>query len=150
MEKATLQPGDRVGHYVVERQVAVGGSAVVYQARDPKARRNVAVKVLAAHGTAGVHGGRRLLHEARSYTRLVHPRIVTLYEVGELDGVPYLVMEWVDGVTLAERLESARWRSGSVCGSWRRSPTGSRRPMPWVWPIATSNRPTSCSRPMAM
>jgi Tol biopolymer transport system component/tRNA A-37 threonylcarbamoyl transferase component Bud32 len=106
MEKATLQPGDRVGHYVVERQVAVGGSAVVYQARDPKARRNVAVKVLAAHGTAGVHGGRRLLHEARSYTRLVHPRIVTLYEVGELDGVPYLVMEWVDGVTLAERLES--------------------------------------------
>jgi Tol biopolymer transport system component/tRNA A-37 threonylcarbamoyl transferase component Bud32 len=106
METATLQPGDRVGHYVIERLVAVGGSAVVYQARDPKARRNVAVKVLAANGVGGAHGSRRLLHEARSYTRLVHPRIVTLHEVGDSDGIPYLVMEWVDGVTLAERLES--------------------------------------------
>ena len=64
MELASLQPGARVGQYVIERQVAVGGSAVVYQARDPRARRNVAVKVLGAGLANGSDGGRRLLNEA--------------------------------------------------------------------------------------
>ncbi|MCD4751032.1 MAG: serine/threonine-protein kinase, partial [Thermoanaerobaculales bacterium] len=104
MEPTSLKPGTQVGHYVIERLVAVGGSAVVYQARDPRACRNVAIKLL-LHGTAvDRERERRLFHEARAYTRLVHPRIVTLYEVGEHESNPFLVMEWVDGTTLADRL----------------------------------------------
>ena len=108
MEPASLQPGHRIGHYVVERLVAVGGSSEVYRARDPRAARDVAVKWLRRTDALDGARQRRLLHEARAYTRLVHPRIVTLYEVGEHGGRPFLVMEWVDGITLAERLEKGR------------------------------------------
>ncbi len=104
MDSTSLPPGTTIGHYVIERLVAVGGSASVYQARDPRACRTVAIKLLLDDPSVDSERGRRLLHEARAYTRLVHPRIVTLYEVGEEQGRAFLAMEWVEGVTLAERL----------------------------------------------
>jgi Tol biopolymer transport system component/tRNA A-37 threonylcarbamoyl transferase component Bud32 len=99
-----LEPGTQVGHYVIERLIAIGGSAMVYQARDPRACRNVAIKLLHPGPESDRERSRRLLHEARAYTRLIHPRIVTLFEVGQYEGSPFLVMEWVTGTTLADRL----------------------------------------------
>ena len=81
MEKTSLKPGTRIGHYVIERFVAIGGAAVVYYARDPRAGRHLAIKLLLDGNRADREHTRRFFREARSYTRLIHPRIVTLYEV---------------------------------------------------------------------
>ena len=77
MDPTALKPGTTIGHYVIESLVAIGGSAAVYQARDPLACRTVAIKLLLADPETRPERGQRLLREARAYTRLVHPQIVT-------------------------------------------------------------------------
>jgi len=114
MEKTSLKPGTRIGHYVIERFVAIGGAAVVYYARDPRAGRHLAIKLLLDGNRADREHTRRFFREARSYTRLIHPRIVTLYEVGEYEDVPFLAMEWVEGQTLAEHLEKGPLEPGTI------------------------------------
>ena len=87
----------------IERPLGRGGMAAVYLARDEELGRAVAVKVLET--LAGEEEGRRrFLREARLAARLTHPNIVTVYDAGEHDGALYIVMEYVDGETLAELL----------------------------------------------
>jgi serine/threonine protein kinase len=89
------------GRYRVDRTLGHGGMATVYLAHDEQLRRPVAVKVLAEH-IAGDEGlRRRFLREARLAARLSHPNIVQVYDAGETDGQPFLVMEYVPGRTLA-------------------------------------------------
>ncbi len=103
-DETVLEPGDRIHGYVVERLAAVGGSALVYEARDPVLGRTVAIKVLRRAAGPGEWGWRQLEREGRRSVRLEHPAFVTVHEVFPYEGGSALVMEWVDGMTLAERL----------------------------------------------
>ena len=95
--------GQRLGHYLVIARIGGGGMGVVYRARDERLHRDVALKVLSA--PAGqTDSAARLLREARAAAALRHPAICTVYEIGDQDGVPYLVMELLEGRTLAETI----------------------------------------------
>jgi serine/threonine-protein kinase len=91
--------GDR---YVVERTLGGGGMAVVYLARDGELDRKVAVKVLAENLADDVELRERFVREARLAARLSHPNVVQVFDAGEEDGRPFIVMECVDGESLAE------------------------------------------------
>jgi serine/threonine-protein kinase len=90
------------GRYRIDRALGHGGMAVVYLAQDQDLRRPVAVKVLAENLTAEVSVRARFLREARLAGRLSHPNVVRVYDAGETDGQPFIVMEYVPGRTLAE------------------------------------------------
>src|SRR5688500_9032876 len=99
----TIAPGTRFGPYEIVAPLGAGGMGEVYRARDTRLDRVVAIKVLP--GETGEPGARERLHrEARAISRLSHPHICTLHDIGEADGVDFLVMEHLDGETLADRL----------------------------------------------
>jgi len=104
MEEDFLQAGSRIHGYVIERLAAVGGEAAVYEARDPLLGRTVAIKILRGGPDAGQWAWRSLAREGRRTVRLEHPAFVTVYEIFPHEGATALVMEWVEGCTLAERL----------------------------------------------
>jgi serine/threonine-protein kinase len=89
------------GRYRIERTLGYGGMATVFLAHDDDLRRPVALKVLAEHIAGDETLRRRFLREARLAARLSHPNVVQVYDAGEADGQPYLVMEYVPGRTLA-------------------------------------------------
>ena len=97
-----------IGPYEVLEQLGSGGMGVVYRARDTRLQREVAIKVLSetflGPGTPGQATHERFLREARSASSLNHPNICTIYDVGEQDSKPYLVMELLQGRTLKELL----------------------------------------------
>jgi serine/threonine protein kinase len=93
--------GDR---YAVVETLGSGGMAVVYRARDQELERDVAIKVLPEHLVSDGEVRERFEREARLVGRLSHPNIVNVYDVGKSEGRPYIVMECVDGVTLADEL----------------------------------------------
>ena len=131
----TLAP-DRVlgGRYRLRRELARGGMAAVWEAEDKVLTRRVAIKVLHSH-LAGDDGFRtRFRREAVAAARLAHPHIVTTYDTGRDADVAYIVMELVDGTTLA-RLLKARAR----CRWPRRSTSPSRWPTPWPAPTPTAS-----------
>jgi len=88
--------------YRLESEIGRGGMAAVYRARDEMLNRAVAVKVLSERGL-GTAGRARLVHEAQAAAQLNHPNIVTIHDVGEVDGTPYIVMELVEGGSLHDR-----------------------------------------------
>ncbi len=93
----------RFGPYVVVEQIGSGGMGAVYRARDERLHRDVAVKMLHRH--LSVEGAReRFLREARAVSSLNHPNICTVFDIGEQDGDPYMVMELLEGESLRERL----------------------------------------------
>lgn len=102
-----LTTGDRVGRYEITAVLGAGGMGEVYRARDPKLHRDVAVKVLAGSGSPDPERLARFEREARILASLSHPHIGHIYEVEEADGFPALILEIVEGETLAERLAEA-------------------------------------------
>jgi hypothetical protein len=101
----SLGASTRIGPYEILASIGSGGMGEIYRARDSRLDRLVAIKVLtSARGIQQVHLD-RFTREARAIARLNHPAICTLYDVGEQDGTPFLVMELLDGETLAENLE---------------------------------------------
>ena len=103
---APLVPGQSFGAFAIEREVGVGGMGVVYLARDTARGRLVALKVLRSRDGAPPTDEERarFVREARLAARLVHPNIVSIVASGAIGTVPFIAMEWIDGVTLAERL----------------------------------------------
>jgi eukaryotic-like serine/threonine-protein kinase len=91
------------GRYRIERVLGHGGFAVVYLAHDEELNRPVAVKVLAEHLAADDGFRARFLQESRLAGRLSHPNVVRVYDAGETEGSPYIVMEYVPGDTVAQR-----------------------------------------------
>ena len=91
------------GRYVIERTLGQGGMAVVYLAHDEELHRRVAVKVLADHLAGDDNFRARFLQESRLASRLSHPNVVQVYDAGETEGSPYIVMEYVPGETVAQR-----------------------------------------------
>jgi eukaryotic-like serine/threonine-protein kinase len=102
----SLAPGTCVGPYRVEAMIGAGGMGEVYRARDTRLGRTVAVKILPRDVAADPDRRRRFEREARTIASLTHPHICTLYDVGEHAGSVFLVMEHLDGDTLAARLRN--------------------------------------------
>jgi len=101
----TLSPGERLGPYEILKPIGAGGMGEVYRARDTRLNRAVAIKVLPAILTHNVTCRERLEREARAASNLNHPHICMLHDIGEDRGIVYLVMEYLEGETLAQRLE---------------------------------------------
>jgi serine/threonine protein kinase len=99
-----LSPGMRLGPYDVEQLIGCGGMGEVYKARDKRLDRIVAIKVLPSGSSVPQDIRDRFNGEGSAIARLSHPHICRLYDVGEQDGKPYLVMEYLEGETLAVRL----------------------------------------------
>ena len=100
----SLAPGARIGPYEIVAPLGVGGMGEVYRARDPRLDRAVAIKILLSPHASPTQL-ERFQREAQSLARISHPHICTLHDVGQHDGVAFLVMELLEGETLAERLE---------------------------------------------
>jgi Tol biopolymer transport system component len=100
-----LSPGTKLGPYEVIGPLGAGGMGEVYRARDTRLERTVAIKILPAQLSADPGRKQRFDREAKTISGLNHPNICMLHDVGSQDGVDYLVMECVEGETLAKRLE---------------------------------------------
>ncbi len=98
--------GRRLGHYEITSRLGTGGMGEVYRARDERLGRDVAIKVLAPEFVEESDRRARLEREAKTVSALNHPNICTLYDLGREDGLDYLVMEYLEGETLAEQLEA--------------------------------------------
>src|SRR5271167_3847162 len=100
----TLTSGTKLGPYEILSPLGAGGMGEVYRARDPRLDREVAIKVLPASLSADISLKQRLEREAKAISKLSHPHICTLYDIGHQDGVDFLVMEFLEGETLEQRL----------------------------------------------
>ena len=120
----SLQPGTKLGPYEIQSQAGAGGMGEVYKAVDNRLHRVVAIKVLPPHFSANPEMKQRFDREARTIAALNHPNICTLFDVDHQEGTDFLVMEYLQGETLAAKI--------------------SRGPMPLDASLSTSHsRPTA-------
>ena len=121
----TLTAGTKLGPYDIESMLGAGGMGEVYRARDARLNRTVAIKVLPASFSADADRMQRFMQEARAAAALNHPNILSIFDIGEANGAPYIVSELLEGSTLREqmrsggmrveegnRLSGCRWRGG--------------------------------------
>src|SRR5215216_6091282 len=97
---------DTVAHYRIMEALGAGGMGTVYKAYDEKLHRVVALKLLPPEYTSHEDRRRRFLQEARAASALNHPHILTVYEIGDADGKPFIVMEYIEGETLRQKIKS--------------------------------------------
>src|SRR5262245_31971897 len=100
-----VQPGTRLGPYEVLSRLGAGGMGEVYQARDTRLDRHVALKVLGPDLATDPEFRARFAHEAKAISALNHPHICGLFDIGREQDIDYLVLELLEGETLAARLE---------------------------------------------
>jgi predicted ATPase/serine/threonine protein kinase len=103
---STLSPGTRFGEYEILQRLGAGGMGEVYRARDTRLEREVAIKTLSPERCSQPDALARFEQEARSAGALNHPNIVTIYELGQVDGTRYIAMELVNGETVRALLDS--------------------------------------------
>jgi len=106
--------GRNFGHYQILSLLGAGGMGEVYLTQDLKLGRRVALKLLPAQFTKDEDRVRRFEQEARAASALNHPNIITIYEIGEVDGTHFIVTEFVDGQTLRQQMASAQTKLGAV------------------------------------
>ncbi len=104
MAAPTLTPGQILGHFRLIEQIAAGGMGIVYRARDERLERDVAVKVLNAKTLGDIGAQTRFRREALILSRLNHPNVEAVYDFHSEQGLDYLVLEYVPGASLDERL----------------------------------------------
>ncbi|HUO26310.1 MAG TPA: protein kinase [Candidatus Aquilonibacter sp.] len=109
-----LNPGDKLGPYEISSALGAGGMGEVYRARDTRLDRTVAIKVLASRLPSSPELKQRMEREARTISALNHPNICHLYDLGSQNGTDYLVMEFLEGETLAERLRKGPLATADV------------------------------------
>src|SRR5215467_643847 len=100
----SLSAGTRLGPYEIQSRLGAGGMGEVWKARDTRLERTVAIKVLPQHLSSSPEVRQRFEREAKTISQLSHPHICALYDVGREGETEYLVMEYLEGETLAERL----------------------------------------------
>jgi eukaryotic-like serine/threonine-protein kinase len=100
-----LTSGTKLGPYEIQSPLGAGGMGEVYRARDTRLGRDVAIKVLPQHLSSNPDLKQRFEREARAISSLNHPSICTLHDIGSQDGFDFLVMEYLEGETLAQRLK---------------------------------------------
>src|SRR5690348_5180991 len=101
----SLLANTKLGAYEILGPLGAGGMGEVYRARDTRLGRDVAIKILPQHLSEKPDARQRFEREARAISSLNHPHICTLYDIGHQDGTDFLVMEYLEGETLAKRLE---------------------------------------------
>src|SRR5262247_4107001 len=99
-----LSPGSKIGRYEIRSQLGVGGMGEVYLAEDTRLHRRVALKVLPPEVASNQDRMRRFEQEATAAASLNHPNIAHIYEIAEAEGCTFIAMEYVDGVTLREKI----------------------------------------------
>ena len=107
LTQTDLVPGAGIGPYEIIRRLGSGGMGDIYLAEDTRLGRKVALKTLPPHFTKDVERVRRFQLEARAASALSHPNIITIYEIGQLDHLHYLVFEFIEGQTLRQRMATA-------------------------------------------
>src|SRR5579864_2910178 len=101
----SISSGTKLGPYEIQVPLGAGGMGEVYRARDTRLDRMVAIKVLPSHLSSDPELKQRLEREAKAISALQHANICTLYDIGTQRGTDFLVMEFLEGQTLAERLQ---------------------------------------------
>src|SRR4026209_2636631 len=99
-------PVQTIAHYRIVEPIGAGGMGAVYKAYHHKLQRPVALKLLPPEYVSQQDRRRRFFQEARGASALSHPHILTVYEVGEDDGKPYIAMEFVEGETLRQKIKN--------------------------------------------
>ncbi len=140
-----LHPGTRLGPYEVLAPLGAGGMGEVYRARDPRLGRDVAIKVLPAAYSADPDRLARFKQEARAASKLDHPNILVIHDIGLHEGAPYVVSELLEGETLRERLASAPIPLRKAVSTRSRSSRGLRPPTARGSSTATSSPRTYSS-----
>jgi eukaryotic-like serine/threonine-protein kinase len=107
-DKPELKEGQCIGHYEIVGLLGRGGMGEVYLAKDGRLKRRIALKLLPSDYTRDRARLRRFQQEAQAASALNHPNIVTIHEIGEVDGQHFIVNEFIDGETLRQRLHRAR------------------------------------------
>src|SRR3989440_4186352 len=105
---AELSPGFNLSHYRILSKIGAGGMGEVYLAHDTRLDRRVALKILPADVASNRDRMDRFVREAKSAAALSHPNIAQIFEIGEHDGTHYIAMEFVEGVTLNEKIHRER------------------------------------------
>jgi len=100
-----IEPEGHIGRFEIRRSLGAGGMGEIFESYDTDLQRTVAIKVLASKHVEDATMKQRFLREARMASQLNHPNIATIHEIGEAAGNPYIVMEYVEGQTLAERIQ---------------------------------------------
>ena len=132
--EARLAAGIQFGPYQILSLLGTGGMAQVYKARDTRLGRSVALKITSKL---------RFEREARAASALNHPNICTIYDVGEVEGRLFLVMELLEGNTLRERINGKPFDIGTAVAMGIEIADALEEVMPKVWCIGTSSLPTS-------
>src|SRR5687767_11387698 len=109
-------PIETVAHYRIIEPIGAGGMGAVYKAYDNKLHRIVALKVLPPEYVSQQDRRRRFFQEARAASALTHPHILTVYEVGEDDGKPYIAMEFIEGETLRQKIKARSLQISETLG----------------------------------
>src|SRR5262249_46532323 len=112
--KAT--PEVTIAHYRIMAPIGAGGMGAVYKAFDKKLHRIVALKLLPPEYVSQQDRRRRFFQEARAASALTHPHILTIYEVGEDEGRPYIAMEYVEGKTLRQKIKERELNTKEALG----------------------------------
>jgi serine/threonine-protein kinase len=108
LTKSNLAPGCTIGSYQIISHLGSGGMGDIYLAEDKRLGRKVVLKALPSHFTSDQERVRRFQLEARAASALSHPNIITIYEIGQIDQLHYIAIEFVDGETLRQRMASAQ------------------------------------------
>src|SRR5438876_6955376 len=103
-----ITAGIKLGRYEIRAKIGEGGMGEVYLAQDTKLDRKVALKILPAELASNRERMERFIREAKSAAALSHPNIAQIFEIGEHDGTHFIAMEFVDGVTLRQKIHRER------------------------------------------
>ena len=141
-----LQPGTTLGPYEILSLIGAGGMGEVYRARDTRLDRVVAIKIIIGGDAASPTTRQRFDREARAIALLSHPNICTLHDIGHHEGLAFLVMEYLEGETLAERLSRQKPRSS---GGSHAGPTPTPR-TPRPPPIGDAARAPASRAPLPL
>src|SRR4030095_5171674 len=108
LDEPVMSAGQQLSHYDIIELLGIGGMGEVYLAQDRRLGRKVALKLLPADFTRDQSGMRRFQQEARAASALNHPNILTIHDIGDLEGQYFIASEFIDGETLRQRLSQQR------------------------------------------
>ena len=109
-----LSPGTKLGHYEIRSKIGAGGMGEVYLAQDTKLDRKVALKILPPDVTSDSQRLHRFVQEAKAVSALNHPNIITIHQIDRIDSIDFIATEFIEGVTLRQRLEDKRIKIGET------------------------------------